>query len=1041
MNKVYKNKIIFAIFMSIFFSFGIFANARTQHFSIVKNGVAEATIIIPDKVAKEESEAAQVIQKYIKKMSGAQLNIKKESDSASGNLIFIGRVKKIPADINKKLQLDDPSVNFFSLINDAYMLKVQAKDLYLIGHRNRTTLYAAYELLRQIGCRFYFGSPYGIVVPATKNISLKTGYEQFFKPDFSHREHYSWGKRDKKVSQQEKLFKAANRVNNSLSGFCGHNFYRIWPKKKYPELFPEVNIKVQDINVETTKGKKLKARKKFVPYQVCASNPKAAEIGAAWAIKQMEKNPDSDVATFFVNDGGGGDCMCENCKKLGNNADRYVYLINKIGEKFFAKYPDKYLVITSYANCAQVPHRKIKGFDNNSDRVIVMMYEFFSKTPVEKLFAGWAKASHGLLTTMSSYFYHPSYGEKINPRFSQNIFEKIIQRKNTNIRLIRLQTPADWIVNGLNRYIEARLMWDTQTDIEAVKRDFASNMFPSAPNEFYNLIEASCRSSERKISIGDFIVYANRQLDSIFRKCKSEDEKKRWEAYSAWIYFLKVDQELGDKDVGLPKEKVIARQKRFIAIIKGIADYDVVEYGMRVWNHTKILQRYGKMSRNDAKKLFESIKPEKIDAAFLRKQQLAFVKNHPVINGTMENQIFDEHGKIISISKPGISNCSYQDGALEFNVNTKEMLTLELLDKKNRPLMCLFQGKILPGRYKIYWNGADLSGKKIAGGDYSICAKLGGSLVQDKNFGTNGFVQFKNPVNIMISRDDQIYVAENNGNDIYKLSRDGKTSQEFVENARSNGVFCLDKDDNLYTVNQWGLVKYSKSGKVLNNIKIKKKAGIQGVAVDDQGVLWTRQFIGKDAVMDILDTSKNTSRQQRIGKTAWQLAPMHGIYAGPSLATDGRGNFYTADCRSVGNYFGAVQKTLIQDGKLLKHYPCRKYLFDPIGVAVAPNGLIYATERGTLSEFNVKRYKITPPLKTSLLQLWDNGLSLQLSARFLLPEVKGARAVAVDSKNNIYILEDKRDFRKKTQSIPGKGRLFKYQMKYDEVKNFPITVK
>jgi len=1009
-----------------------------QAFDLVANGKALATIVVPENPDDEELQAARVIEKYVKQMSGVTLLIKKASQNQQGNLLLVGKVKNIPRPIVKKLHLGDSKINFFSSLNDAFMILSHGTDkLYVIGHRSRGTLFAAYELLQQLGCRFYFGSRVGIVVPERRKLSLKAEQQQFFKPDFTHRVHYSWGVRGERVRQQEKEFKVANCLNNEMSGFSGHNFARIWPKKKYPELFPNVKAVVQDINIEDTNAKKRKKRKKFIPYQVCASNPKAAEIGAAWAIKQMKKNPKWDVVTFFVNDGGGGDCLCENCNKLGNNADRYVYLINKIGEKFFAKYPDKHLVITSYANCAQIPHRKIKGFDNNSDKVIVMMYEFFSKTPINELFAGWAKASHGLLTTMSSYFYHPNYGMLIKPRFSNKMFMKIIARKNSNLKLIRMQAPADWIINGLNRYIAARLMWDTKTDIEAVKRDFAENMFPSASNEFYNFISAAQRSSLHKMSVDDFVIFAHKMLDNIYPKLKTADEKFRWEAYAAWLYLLKTVQQLGDNDRGVPPKKVISRQKRFIEIIKGIAKYDVVEYRMRTWNHAVILQRYGKMNIVDARKMVKSIKAQKIDAAFLRREQQAFTRAHPVANGTRAIKLFDTDGNKLPGIGPGISNLVYSNGAFEFDFNSKDELILDIIDKYKHPRYCLFKGKLPPGRNRLYWNGSTLNGKPLPSGEYTVRARLGGTLQKDKTFGDKGFVQFENPVNLVITPDDIIYVAEKLGREVIKLSVDGKQRKVFPGKVDKNGPLCVGENNNLYCLNRGKLTEYSLAGKTLNEYKIIPRRKVHGLVIDKQGIVWTRQT--RKAVMTMINDKGKNIKYQVIDKI-WALPPIHGVYVGQSLASDRQGSFYTTDCFSAGPYYGALRKTLIQNGKLVKSYSCTKRFLESIGVTVAPNGLIYAIERGTVSDYNLRRHKIKPSLSGAILQFYDNGSVLQLSGRYHWKEIQGGRAIAVDSVGDIYVLEDKQDFHKKTQSLLGRGRLFKYKFKYATEKYFSIKI-
>lgn len=544
------------------------------------------SIVLPATPAPEETKAAATLQEHIRKITGATLPMHSEKESGiSGNAVYIGKTAALPAELAQKLQFERKILPGDSG-NDAYVMGERGGSLFLCGYRPDGTLFAVYDFLERLGCRWYFACEAGIVIPAIPRISISIP-DTLQVPAFSNRIHYGWGRQDKENTAMETEWKIANRMNAfDLKGFSGHNFRGIWPKKKYPELFPEVPGK------ETT-------------YQVCISNPKTWETGAQWAFEQMEKKPGNDIITVAPNDGY-GHCECENCLKLGNLADRNIFLANKIGERFFPRYPDKMIMIWAYAGGAQVkPTLKADGFDQNQDRVIVNIYEFFTPIPLIELIDAWKNSSHYIEVTSSFYSFHHNYGAVHKP-FWRDLDDKYREIHAHGALMMRTQCVSDWASSGLARYISARLMWDPEQNVDGILRDFAKKMFPNAANEAYNLA-LLFKYSQGDISYHEFMTHALSLLNRMKDKIKTPEERLRWDFYAAWLTYCHLVDTLGDK-ITRPAEKVKEIQLKLAARLKRIAHYQALETYRRLnYLNIRILEHHAKIPRAEGWKLLNEL--------------------------------------------------------------------------------------------------------------------------------------------------------------------------------------------------------------------------------------------------------------------------------------------------------------------------------------------------------------------------------------------------------------------------------------------------
>lgn len=378
---------------------------------LVKNGNPESVIVISSNAVDKEREAAEVLQKYVEKISGARLLIIKDNEeiNSTDTLICIGKTKYLPEKIKRNLVLDK-NIIAMNPINDSFTIATLDKKIFLCGHRPLATLFSVYDFLEELGCRWFFGCEAGIIIPKTETIRI-ANIDKFEKPSFSYRHHYSWysNVRSKEVFAKERVWHNANKLNaEKLKGSEGHNMRQIYPPtlyKEHPEYFslikrkiPEKCLSQSEINLGKSQKKEEPGKIRWNPmwgknaargdWQPCFSNPDVTDVATKWAFNTMSKNPDFNVVTFAPNDGY-GHCECEKCTQLGNIADRNIYHANQVGKKFFKQYPDKMIYIWAYAAGAQIPNLKIDGYESNNDKVLVSIYTNFSPTPFKALVEGW----------------------------------------------------------------------------------------------------------------------------------------------------------------------------------------------------------------------------------------------------------------------------------------------------------------------------------------------------------------------------------------------------------------------------------------------------------------------------------------------------------------------------------------------------------------------------------------------------------------------------------------------------------------------------
>ncbi len=102
-------------------------------------------IVLPSRPDPIETFAAEELQRYLAEMTGQTLPVAREDDGGEGPALFVGATGAGQAVAPDPRHPQD----------DAYAIRTDGENVVLAGCRPRATLFAVYDLLERLGCRWF----------------------------------------------------------------------------------------------------------------------------------------------------------------------------------------------------------------------------------------------------------------------------------------------------------------------------------------------------------------------------------------------------------------------------------------------------------------------------------------------------------------------------------------------------------------------------------------------------------------------------------------------------------------------------------------------------------------------------------------------------------------------------------------------------------------------------------------------------------------------------------------------------------------------
>lgn len=478
----------------------------------------------------DEKVAAEELQSIIEKISGAKLPIQRVENLAvpAGPTIQLGAALAHKAGFGAQLDRLD---------RDGLLCVARGDALFLSGRRARGTLFAAYEFLESLGCRWVMPGEFGEIYPTLRTIS--TNINKTANPSHSQRywwctfgnapEYSRWTLRTKGTFVKgpgDQTIAQGHALAGPLRWGATQEKYRVMKMEQVsqPKLGAD-GKPLKDANGKTVmetvekevaslpdefyamhNGKPSHANPNF-------SNPKVWDMYADYYINHFNNNPGVDYVSISAEDGLVIDER-PSSKRLASNendwtlgaysaTDQLWFFHNRVIERVVKVHPTKKFGVLVYAN-NMMPPRLEKIHPN-----MALVFAPLGICPLHHVrddkcktnrayhqwFEDWMFQARAAGAETYYYDYEPTgYSwnmAMICPRWG------IIGRNYPYFHERGLdghttQGHDDWASSGLNNYLMQKLYWDASLNYKDVIADYAKARFGAAAPamiEYYNLLE------------------------------------------------------------------------------------------------------------------------------------------------------------------------------------------------------------------------------------------------------------------------------------------------------------------------------------------------------------------------------------------------------------------------------------------------------------------------------------------------------------------------------------------------------------------------
>jgi len=471
--------------------------------TIVENGQPQAAIFAPTNEPHAQKAAAE-IQKYVEKMSGAKLAIVAEGapveESLPSTLIQVGHTEaakkagvRIPDGFNPAIRAD-------AFREEGYVLKTVGNQIFIGGNSDgpyQGTLYGVYAFLEKLGCRWYFPGEWGEIVPQQKTITVPD-LDVTSRPDFAVRSIWLSGWIPTTKEEGTAYNEWCTKIGFSSGEFyptVGDGFLGILlPPGQYYESHPEYYAMDKSGSRKPIISRRTnRFDDRFT--MLCLSNPDVfREI-----VKNLKTHFAGEKKIRAMSDRGMGIsppdgapfCYCTNCIPANQNFDYPAYVHERMqSEEYFVfcvkvakEFPDKWVSTMAYSN-REMPPQGVKLLPN-----ISVKYASISCCVLHPNNDPLCWRRQEMMAILRQYIRLTPHFQirDYNPGFLTGVFlpERDMANMAINVPIYKEAGVSGMVREGrkvfmqtwLSYYITAKLLWDSKTDVAALKNDFYTTFF------------------------------------------------------------------------------------------------------------------------------------------------------------------------------------------------------------------------------------------------------------------------------------------------------------------------------------------------------------------------------------------------------------------------------------------------------------------------------------------------------------------------------------------------------------------------------------
>jgi hypothetical protein len=492
-------------------------------FTLTKDGRAACVIVTAASPTANAKFAADELQKYVEKISGAKLEIRTDAETLpDGPRVLVGKSKLTEAISGLKI----PDGRTADLREEGYVVYCKGDALVAAGNDMDYyygTRYAVDDLLKRFGVRWFMPGAYGEYVPKAATLQMPTLFVTET-PDFPVRSFWMCGGQD--LVQDTNLWMIRNRMNPSSPQWFGipidGTLAGYLPKDKineHPEWFalqpdgsrsPTMNCMTDELRRTDPKY---------------AGQPRLLDE----IMKKVGENVKNGNHSFaFSPDDGGPGCCCSSCRKMSIrfqdgwqipspfgqpdepgdpipfylSGQEYFYFIQGLLEATASQYPGQLIATNGYAN-RYVPLEPMPGFNRHKN--LTIMYADINACTIHRFNDPKCWQQHEEYDVLKRWCQLSDkvwlYGYNYTMLVSKDTLSPMERRIATNIPMIKDAGAIgfhdqEWIdlsQLGLPTYVaRMALEWNTKVSVDGVLDDFYSKWFgpASAPiKDYYEALE------------------------------------------------------------------------------------------------------------------------------------------------------------------------------------------------------------------------------------------------------------------------------------------------------------------------------------------------------------------------------------------------------------------------------------------------------------------------------------------------------------------------------------------------------------------------
>ncbi|NQU11682.1 DUF4838 domain-containing protein [bacterium] len=483
--------------------------ARAGAMTLVADGKPAATIVVRDEVFKAQPavfqwgsatpitvdqrvrRAAEDLQRYIEKISGAKLPLVPESQPVTGPVILVGLSPRVAA-----LKLDIPHGVTRDKKEEGYVIHARGNTLVLAGNEEGKyygTYYAVAAFLHRLGVRWYMPGDFGEIVPVRKTIEIRNLHVRR-QPDFALRTW--WGYQTPAMYSQESLWKLRNGMQvEPLIETAGDSTIRAYMPdqelaKDHPEYFAknaagELDLAYPNLSnpdVPKLVAEKMKARIKQIKEQT-GHLPESLGIAPDDGMP-LDYRPES----LKLNQGFPEIVGREGVISELSVSEEWFAFINQVAAEVAKEYPEVLLASNGYAN-RNTPPQGVKLHPN-----LTILYASIWADTLKALDSprSWHSAVQAACikrwTELNPrvHFYGYIYGmlgTMLTPIPTVRKLERDFPfyKKCGVWGFVDEQKPAVYMQHGIpTYYLRARLEWDADLNVRAVEDEFYAQWYGPA---------------------------------------------------------------------------------------------------------------------------------------------------------------------------------------------------------------------------------------------------------------------------------------------------------------------------------------------------------------------------------------------------------------------------------------------------------------------------------------------------------------------------------------------------------------------------------